>query len=123
MNPSEHKRKHLVIDLTNENEIIHIFPDGKRVVILKEEDEVFTDYSYSEDEEDGHCCGLCGSEYEPREDTADVCLGCYESERNICHGCKVVCLSSELVDKDGEYCEGYCKECWPSMKNIMEPLA
>jgi hypothetical protein len=118
MNAEESKRK-FVIDLTKDDEITYSYPDGKRVVISNDEGEQCTDYSSDLEEEDGNCCGMCGSEYESREDTADVCLGCYECERNICHGCKEVFESCEFVDKEGEYCEGYCKECWPSMKDII----
>jgi len=151
MNPEEHKRK-LVIDLTNDVEVV--VQENKRVVICvdEEEEEELCDgcecptdpgcgsfclrcFNYtgnrtgdessssSSEEEDGNCCGMCGCEYESREDSADVCLGCYESERNICHGCKVEFPSCEFLDKAGEYCEGYCKECWPSVSDILSPVS
>ena len=81
------------------------------------------DTASESEEEDVKCCGICGSEYETREDTADVCLECFESERNICHGCKEVVGPSELLDEDGEYCEGYCKECWPCVVDLLAPVA
>jgi hypothetical protein len=101
MDPKEHKRKLVVVDQTNDVEVTYIYPDDKRLVILDD----------TEDESEPECCGLCGSEYETREDTADVCLDCYESERNICHGCKEVFASSAFMDDEGEYCGGFCKEC------------
>ena len=117
----EHKRK-LVIDLTDDADEVNVERADKRVTICESVSD--SDESDSDEcEEDGNCCGICGSEYETREDTADVCLGCYESERNICHGCKEVFALSEFMDEEGEYCEGYCKECWPSVVDILEPVA
>jgi|LakMenEpi03Aug12_release.lakeMendotaPanAssembly.Ray.scaffolds.fasta_scaffold254338_1 hypothetical protein len=117
---NEHKRKHVVtIDLTNDAEVVLIQPDGKRVVISEDEEE--TEDADSEEEE-GNCCGICGSEYETREDTADVCEECYESERNICHGCKEVFANAEFLDEEGEYCEGFCKECYRSVLDKLDPL-
>ena len=74
------------------------------------------------EEEGGNCCGICGSEYETRKDTADVCLECYESERNICHVCKEVKTPSEFLDEYGEYCDGVCKGCSPSVLDILDPV-
>ena len=98
----------VTIDLTNDAEVTYIYSDGRRVVI--------SESCCSESEEEaGNFCGICGSEYETREDTADVCLECYESERNICHCCKEVFPPAEFLDEEGEYCEGFCKECYPSV--------
>jgi hypothetical protein len=119
MNPNEPKRKREVIDLTNEDAVVHIFPDGKRVVISKDEEEAFTDCSDTEEEKDDEsCCGLCGSEYERRDDSADVCEECYESERNMCHGCKEVFPPSEFLNND----EGFCEECYRSVLDKLDPL-
>jgi hypothetical protein len=103
MDSQEHKRKLVVMDLTNDVEVTYIYPDEKRVLILYDIED--------ESESECDCCGMCGSEYETREDTADVCLDCFESERNICHGCKGVFPSCAFMDDDGEYRGGFCKEC------------
>ena len=142
-NPNEHKRN-VVVDLTTDDEVSYTQHEKKRVVISKEEEEeelcdgcegpVDPDcgsfcrrcYDYTghhdDEEEDGNCCGICGSEYETREDTADVCLDCYESERNICHRCKEVKTDSELTDEAGEYCEGFCDKCYPNVLDILSPV-
>jgi hypothetical protein len=116
---NELKRK-LVVDLTNDVDVTYTSLDGKRVVILEDEDD--TEDADSE-EDGGNCCGICGSEYETREDdTADVCEECYESERNICHGCKEVFANAEFLDEAGEYCEGLCKECYRSTLDKVDPV-
>lgn len=146
---NEHKRKlvvDLTIDLTNDDEVVLLQSDGKRVTISNAEDEEEEElcdgcegpvdpdcgsfcrrcYDYTghhdDEEEEGNCCGICGSEYETREDTADVCLDCYESERNICHRCKEVKTDSELTDEAGEYCEGFCDKCYPYVLDILSPV-
>ena len=98
----------VTIDLTNDAEVTYIYFHGRRVVI--------SESCCSESEEEaGNFCGICGSEYETR---ADVCLECYESERNISSATAVKRCSrrpAEFLDEEGEYCEGFCKECYPSV--------
>lgn len=123
MNPSQtigNKRVCEVIDLTNDDE-----PHAdKRVVISTEETSDSSDDNTESvsDEEEGNCCGICGGEYESRDDTADVCDECYETERNMCHVCKEVFTTVELLDEEGEYCGGICKECRPCVLDKLAPL-
>jgi len=80
------------------------------------------DEEADDEEEDNNCCDICGSEYETRKETGDVCEKCYESVRNICHRCKEVKTDSKDMDEADEYCEGFCNKCYPYVLDILDPV-